>query len=122
MATIISILPSKVYYELWQGDTWEPGTITASISGTPIDFTGYTAKMEIRNINSGDVAVTLTSPSGGITMSSIGVIAITMTAVQTNTLLGEYAYDLQITHTATGVIRTYTSGVITVISDKTENA
>ena len=121
MSTIISILPAKVDYELWQGDTWEPGTITASISGTPINLTGYTAKMEIRNINSGSVVLTLTSPSSGIAMTSLGVITITMTAAQTNALWGEYAYDLQITQTSSGAIRTYTYGVITVSADKTEN-
>ena len=121
MSTVISILPAKVDYEFWQGDTWEPGTITASMAGTPINLTGYTAKMEIRSVYSGGVILTLTSPSSGIAMTSLGVITITLTAAQTNALLGEYAYDLQITQTSTGAIRTYTYGVITVTADKTEN-
>lgn len=121
MATLVERLPEKIDYSLWKGDTWAPGTLTASLSGTPINFTGYTGKMEIRNVNSGDLALTLTSPSSGITLSSAGVITLTMTAAQTNALLGEYAYDLQITHTASGAIETYTYGIITVTDDATAN-
>lgn len=119
MANIISILPAKVDYELWQGDTWEPGTITASISGTPIDFTGYTAKMEIRNAISNDVALTLQN-GDGITLSSVGVITIVMTAAQTSDLNGRYNYDLEITD-ASSKKRTYTYGTIGVTSDTTNN-
>jgi len=119
MATIVSILPAKVDYEIWQGDTWEPGTITATISGTPINFTGYTAKMEIRNAISNDVALTLQNGSG-ITLSSVGVITIVMTATQTSGLIGDYKYDLQITDTGSKK-RTYTNGFITVLADSTDN-
>jgi len=112
MSTVISILPGKVDYELWQGNTFEPGTITATISGTPINFTGYTASMPIKNANSGAVALTLTNGSG-ITLSSVGVITITMTAVQTAALNGEYKYGLEITDTSSKK-RTYTEGTITV--------
>lgn len=119
MATIVSILPAKVDYELWQGDTWEPGTITASISGTVINFTGYTAKMEIRNAISNDVILTLQNGSG-ITLSTLGVITIVMTAVQTSALIGDYKYDLQITDTSSKK-RTYTYGTIGVTADTTDN-
>ena len=119
MATIISNLPTQIDYEVWQGDTWNPGTITATLSGTPIDFTGYTATMEIRNGISNDVAVTLTN-SSGIILTSLGVITISMTATQTNGLLGRYNYDLQMTTGST--IRTYTYGTIEVKNDTTVNS
>ena len=119
MATNISILPSKVDYELWKGDTWEPGTITASISGVPVNFTGYTAKMEIRNAISNSVVLTLENGSG-ITLSTVGVITIVMTAVQTAALIGDYNYDLQITDTSSKK-RTYTYGTIGVTADTTDN-
>lgn len=121
MATIVSNLPQQIDYDIWQGDTWAPGTITATVSGVGVDFTGYTAKMEIRNAISNDVAVTLTSPSSGISLNSSGVITLSMTSTQTNGLLGEYKYDLQITSTL-NVIRTYTFGTITVTNDTTANA
>lgn len=121
MANLIQNGPQNIDYELWQGDTWNPGTITATVAGTPVNFTGYTATMELRNAISNDVALTLTSPSSGIALTSLGVITITMTAAQTNDLLGVYNYDLQITNTS-NEIRTYTYGTITVGSDVTANA
>ncbi len=119
MITLSSILPAEINYELWQGDTWEPGTITARENGVPINLTGYTAKMEIRHSVSNDVVLTLQTGSG-ITMTSLGVINITMTAAQTAQLVGQYLYDLQITDTSSR-IRTYTHGLITVMFDTTNN-
>jgi hypothetical protein len=119
MATVISNLPTQIDYEVWQGDTWTPGTITATISGTPINFTGWTATMEIRNAISNEVAVTLTD-SSGIVLTSLGVITITMTATQTNGLLGRYSYDLEMVNGSK--IRTYTYGTIEVKNDTTANA
>ncbi len=112
MSTVISILPAKVDYELWQGNTWEPGTITATVSGVAVNFTGYTALMAIKNANNGATALTLTNGSG-ITLSSVGVITLTMTAAQTATLSGEYKYGLDITDTNSKK-RTYTEGTLTV--------
>ncbi len=121
MATLIKNLPQQIDYEVWQGDTWLPGTITASLNGTPINFTGYSAKMEIRHAISREIVLTLTStPAFGITLSSAGVITLSMTAAQTSALLGEYVYDLQITYPS-GTIRTYTYGTITVYLDATAN-
>jgi hypothetical protein len=121
MATLVKNLPQQIDYEVYQGDTWLPGTITAKLSGTPIDFTGYTAKMEIRHAISREIVLTLTStPAAGITISSVGVITLSMTAAQTSALLGEYSYDLQITYPS-GIIKTYTFGTITVYLDATAN-
>ena len=120
MATIIRKLPERYDYEFWQGDTFAPGTLTASVSGTPINFTGYSAKIEIRNAISDELVLTLTSPSSGITLSSAGVITITMTAAQTSPLIGQYNYDLQITD-PNSLVCTYTFGTMTVVSDSTNN-
>jgi hypothetical protein len=121
MATIVSNLPQQINYDVWQGDTWAPGTITATEGGVGVNFTGWSAKMEIRNAISNDVALTLTSPSSGISLNSSGVITLTMTAAQTNDLLGEYKYDLQLTNPS-NQIKTYTYGTITVTNDTTANA
>lgn len=121
MATEISTLPANINYTLVKGDTWLPGTITADINGTPINFTGYSAKLEIRPNLSGSPTKTLTSPSSGITLSSSGVITLSMTAAETNAIpVGEYKYDLQITSGA-GAVRTYSYGTITIVTDVTAN-
>lgn len=119
MATIISNLPQQIDYNIWQGDTWTPGTITATSNDVAIDFTGWAAKVELRSAISGDVAVTLTStPAAGITLTSLGVITMSMTSTQTAVLLGEYKYDLQMTNPS-AVVKTYTYGTISVTADTT---
>lgn len=119
MATLIQNLPQQVDYEVWKGDTWSPGIITADVSGVVINFTGWFAKMEIRNAISNEVALTLTN-SSGITLTSLGVISITLTADQTNDLTGEYRYDLQMTNPSLEV-KTYIFGTITILTDNTTN-
>lgn len=120
MATNISTVPAIVNYETWQGDSWSPGTITCDVGGTVIDFTGYSAKMEIRTGLSGDLIKTLTDTSG-IMMGSDGTIVLSMTAAETNAIAaGEYRYDLQVADT-NGSITTYFSGTFTIFSDITAN-
>lgn len=120
MATIVSNLPQQIDYEIWQGDTWTPGTITAKVNNQVIDFTGYAAKMEIRNAISNEVILTLTSPSSGIALTDQGIITLSMTSTQTNSLNGQYIYDLQVI-SPTGNIRTYIFGSITVLLDITNS-
>jgi hypothetical protein len=51
-----------------------------------IDLTGASAKMQVRDVKGGTkLAVTLTSPSGGIVISgSLGKLTVTLTPTQTN--------------------------------------
>ncbi len=66
---------------------------------TPIDLSGASAKMQVRDIKGGAaVAFTLTSPSGGITIDgSTGTLRITMTPTQTNKLFyPKSSYDIMI--------------------------
>jgi len=63
----------------------------------PINLTGATAKLQARNTKGGSqLAFTLTSPSGGITIDgSLGKITCKMTPTQTNKLFyPKSSYDL----------------------------
>jgi hypothetical protein len=77
--------------------------------GLPIDLTGATAKMQVRDTKGGaKLAFTLTSPStGGITITPLlGQIAIKMTPTQTNKLFyPKSSYDLMITDSNTNKIK-----------------
>ena len=67
--------------------------------GNAIDLTGASAKMQVRDSkNSTKLAVTLTSPSGGITINGpTGTVSIKMTPTQTNKLFyPKSSYDLMI--------------------------
>lgn len=66
---------------------------------TPISLVGATAKMQVRDTQGGSkLAVTLTSPSGGITIDgATGTVTVKMTPTQTNKLFyPKSAYDLMV--------------------------
>jgi len=66
---------------------------------TPIDITGASAKMQVRDTQGGSkLAFTLTSPSGGITISGPqGKLIVKMTPTQTNKLFyPKSSYDIMI--------------------------
>jgi len=82
-----------------QGATFTLEVIYKDSAGTPINLTGYTAALQIRQNYYDDTAlVTLTSPSGGIVITgATGTIDITMSSAQTASLdEGIYVYDLEI--------------------------
>jgi type II secretory pathway component HofQ len=66
---------------------------------TPIDLTGATAKMQVRDTKGGkQLAFTLTSPSGGITIDEeTGTLSIVATPTQTNKLFyPKSSYDVML--------------------------
>jgi len=68
-------------------------------NGNAIDLTGASAKMQIRDTKGGaKLAVTLTSPSGGIVLDAPnGKLTIKMTPTQTNKLFyPKSSYDIMV--------------------------
>lgn len=65
---------------------------------TPLDLTGYTAKMHIRRlINDASEMLELSTENGSITLQgNLGRIAIMITAEQTASLTSSGVYDLEI--------------------------
>ncbi len=116
----IRLIPQYQDFEIWKGDDFTQ-VITATISSTPVNFTGYTLRMSIRNSTTNEVALTLATGGSGITATSLGVITITMTAAQTDALTNkDYKYDLEVNN-GSGVIKTYLYGPIAVLTDTTTN-
>ena len=131
MATEIQTTPAVINYIHKKGDDWTPDTITVYDGGTVVDgvvvggtvrnFTGYTGRLQIRTVLSNDVIITLTN-GAGITLSSLGVITLTMTASQTAAIaVGDYKFDMQTTSGA-GVIKTWIEGSFTIVTDVTANS
>ena len=65
----------------------------------PIDLTGYTAKMQLREYTSSSSAALTLATNSGITIdAAAGKITVHATATQTSSLtLPKYVYDLKIT-------------------------
>ncbi len=83
-----------------QGSVWSVVLVYTDSNNTPVNLTGYTAAMQLRqNYNSATADLTLTTANGGITIvGATGTITITATAAQTGALdPGFYVYDLELT-------------------------
>lgn len=88
---------------------WLPG-------GTPQDFTGWTARLQVRQAPESTVLIELSTEDGGITLSDDGYID--LFAPLEKTLLLEDAvrprYDLVLRSSETSVT-TYLTGVVNVL-------
>jgi hypothetical protein len=77
-------------------------------NGLPIDLTGASAKLQVRDTKGGSkLAFTLTSPAGGITITPLlGKLTIKMTPTQTSKLFyPKSSYDIMITDSNTNKIK-----------------
>lgn len=114
----MSVTPASINFSLYQGATFsEPVTLKDS-SGTPLDLTGYSARLQARREISDTTPVfSLDSTTGGIVLGgTAGTITLSMPAAATAALPvdwdGEYwVHDLLLTDGSGNVQRTY-QGVI----------
>lgn len=77
-------------------------------NGNAIDLTGASAKMQVRDVKGGTkLAVTLTSPSGGIVINgTLGKVTVTFTPTQTNKLFyPKSVYDIMVVDTNANKIK-----------------
>lgn len=103
-----------------QGSIWNVTLVYKDSNDVPVNLTGYTAAMQLRqNYNSELADLTLTTSNGGITITgATGTIAISATAIQTGLLTpGFYVYDLELTSGAN--ISRLIQGQITVAEQVT---
>ena len=96
--------------EVVQGKTWEAKFryLTRCSSGrkpSPIDLSGYTARMVVRECAEDSASLLdLTTSNGGITLSASGLIEIEATPTQTSNLTaGDGVYEIEL-YTGSDVI------------------
>jgi len=99
-----------------QGATFTYNLIYKDSEGTPVNLTGYTARMQVRkNVNSSDTLLDLNTENGAIVLGgSAGTIDITASATETasiNSKIG--AYDLEI-ESSSGVVKRLVEGDVTI--------
>lgn len=80
-----------------QGATFTLSLLWKTSGGTPIDLTGYTARMQIRSsVSSTTILADLTS-AAGITLGGVaGTIDVEIPATQTATMTKGGVYDLEL--------------------------
>lgn len=103
-----------------QGSMWNVIFVYKDPNDNPINLTGYTAAMQLRQTyDSATAALTLTTENGGIIITgATGTVTVTATDEQTGALEpGYYVYDLELT-VGTNVYR-LVQGQITVAEQVT---
>jgi len=102
-----------------EGDTWVFNSVVDT-DGFPWDFTGYTAKMQVRESTVSTGTLLNLSTSNYITLNSLGQISITVpSTVMANVKDGRFVYDLEVT-SAGGVKTTLLQGSFIVSPQVTE--
>jgi len=84
-----------------QGSSLSRVVTYTNSAGTPINLTGYTARMQVRPRASSSYAyLTLVGPGGGITLGGeTGTITILVDGSVTSAIpAGNYVYDLEVVH------------------------
>jgi hypothetical protein len=93
-------------------------TYTYAIDGVPVNFTGATARMQLRRNALGAALMELTTQNGKLTLSSVGVVTINLTAVETAALSGKGVYDLEVVY-ANGTVQRLIEGAFIVYPEVT---
>ena len=92
------IQPGTYNTTIYCGATWDK-TFTWRIDGNLVDWTGYSAKLQVKEYLNADSVLTLTSGSGITLGGSAGTIALVMTSAATGAVTpGQYLYDLEVTN------------------------
>ena len=109
------ISPGLYNMTCYQGATFNP-VFVSTIDDDPVDYTGYTAKMQVRQYqkDDSDLIITFDSASSGIALTSYGWVAPFATNTQTAALpLCNFFYDIELT-AANGIVTRYLQGRFTV--------
>lgn len=106
-----------------QGATFELSIVWKDDAGTPIDITGYSARMQIRKTYDDAPIISLTSNvGGGIVLGGVsGTIDITIGASVTDDitiLRGKYDLELELA----GVVTRLIQGTVDISREVTKNA
>lgn len=113
--TTISTLPEDVPNLQWYaGDTYTFPSFTFEESGVPIDLTSYTWAAQWRATPTSTTAVDIALD---ITQLAVGKITPSVTAEQSETMVGAGVWDLQ--STKAGVVKTWIRGNTSVRKDVT---
>jgi len=100
------INPGTYNITVWQGADYDK-TFTVTQNGTALNWTGYSARMQVRD--SSDATATLLSLTNGsgITLGgTAGTIAVAITSTQSAAIpAGAYAYDLELVSSGNIVTR-----------------
>lgn len=91
--------PAKHNFYVYRGATFSEQIEWKDESGTPVNLTGFTARMHMREtLEAADPFLTLTTENGGITLGGVaGTIELLASATQTTAITATSGvYDLEL--------------------------
>lgn len=102
---------------LYRGDTWRREWRLTSASGAPIDLTGASARLHLRN-EAGERIAEANTANGRIVIDGpAGKLIMVIPAVETRALaVARHKFDLEVTH-ADGTVKTYEASTLAVLED-----
>lgn len=112
--------PGKYNFVCPQGATFSK-QLSYLIDSVPVDLTGYTARMQVREkASSSSKIVDLTTENGGITLGGLaGTVLLEISASDTESLVPKtYVYDLELESSGGFVVRLM-EGQFTVTAEVT---
>lgn len=91
------INPGVYNVSCWQGADWDR-TFTVSQNSVPLNLSGYSARMQVRESADADGYLLSLTDASGITLGgTAGTITVAITSAQSSAVAaGAYSYDLEI--------------------------
>ena len=115
-------MPAASYdFEIEQGATLLKPIVWKDSAGSPVNLTGYTAKMQIRqNVSSPDVLLELSTTNGKLSISAMaGQVTMIFSAATTAAITWSRGkYDLELT-SSDGTVTRLIEGEITISKEIT---
>jgi hypothetical protein len=107
--------------DIYQGQDWSWTVIYSDDADVPVDLSGYTAKLEVRESPGGNLLLAMETGGGGITLNASGEIDLVLTDTQTAAIdCTKARYDLKIKQTSDGSITPILKGNFNVTRQITE--
>jgi hypothetical protein len=90
--------PGRYNITIYKGTTFQLSPVW-KVDNLPVDLTGYTALMQVRQFTDSSVTVELSTANGKIVIApGLGQINLTLTSAQTTAIAANtYQYDLNLT-------------------------
>lgn len=104
---------------IYRGDTWERTWTIKDSTGTPINLTGATVRLQVRD--SDDVLKVAYTDLDGLTVTPLaGKIELAVPYGDTELTPGTYSFDIEVTYPA-GRRKTYEKNSLVIIEDVTHD-
>lgn len=101
---------------IFRGDTWQRAWIIADVAGNPVDLTGVTVRLHVRDA-AGAKVMEASTADGRITLQpAAGRIDLVMPKEATGVSPGSYRFDMEVTFPS-GVRQTYEQATLVVLED-----